>query len=72
MYTLLFDHHLIKIFDQSNVRAEVYMNWGPEGQQSGKGQDNDRTNLLEAILVVMGKGTMQTSTVPKPNWHGNS
>ena len=54
MYTLLFDQGLISIFDATGERADVYRHWGPEQQQSGKGQDNARTNLLEAILTVMG------------------
>ena len=45
---------LLRVFDQTGERAVVYQNWGPEGQRSSKGQDNDRTNLLESILNVMG------------------
>jgi len=59
MYTLLFDHGLISIFDQTGERADVYRYWGPEGQKSGKGPDNARTNLLEAILTVMGNEKSQ-------------
>lgn len=55
MHTLLFDHGLIHIFDRTSVRAEVYSFWGGPVQRSGKGPDNDRTNLLESILVVMGE-----------------
>ena len=54
MYSLLFDHDLIRIFDTTGVREAVYRNWGSDRQRSGKGQDNARTNLLEAILTVMG------------------
>ena len=53
MYALLYHHGLIDIFDQTGERAEVYRYWGPERQHSGEGQDNARTNLLEAILGVM-------------------
>ena len=53
MYALLFEYGLIKLFDQTGQRAEVYRNWGSEHQSSGKGPDNARTNLLEAILGVM-------------------
>jgi hypothetical protein len=62
MYALLFEHEafglgarsLLEVFDQEGDRAEVYKYWGPEGQKSGTGQDNDRTNLLESILANMG------------------
>ena len=53
MYALLYHRGLIDIFDQTRERAEVYSYWGPERQHSGAGQDNARTNLLEAILGVM-------------------
>ena len=45
---------LTRIFDQSGYRFDVYRYWGPGQQKSGRGQDNDRTNLLESILGVMG------------------
>ena len=54
MYALLFEYDLINIFDQTGERASVYSYWGSEFQKSGKGPDNDRTNLLEAILGCMG------------------
>ena len=55
MYQLLFEHGSMRIFDKTGERAEVYRYWGPERQRSGTGQDTDRTNLLDAILSVMGK-----------------
>ena len=54
MYALLFQCGLIRIFDQTGERAVVLWNWGSAKQRSGKGQDNDRTNLLESILSEMG------------------
>ena len=60
MYFMMFkssedaDDSILRIFDQTGCRAEVYRHWGPENQRSGKGQDNDRTNLLESILAHMG------------------
>ena len=60
MYFMMFkcgeevDDSILRIFDQTGCRADVYRHWGPEIQRSGKGQDNDRTNLLEAILAHMG------------------
>jgi hypothetical protein len=57
MYALMFELHeedcILRLFNQSGQRAGVYQNWGPERQRSGAGQDNARTNLLEAILNVM-------------------
>lgn len=58
MYALMFEcdpkDSLLRILDQTGERAQVYRYWGPEGQHSGQGQDNDRTNLLESMLNVMG------------------
>ena len=60
MYFMMFkcggdvDDSILRIFDQTGCRADVYRHCGPEIQRSGKGQDNDRTNLLEAILAHMG------------------
>lgn len=54
MYALLFEYGLLRIFDQTGQRASVYLYWGPERQRSSRGQDNDRTNVLESILSVMG------------------
>ena len=45
---------ILRIFDQTECRAAVYKYWGAENQRSGKGPDNSRTNLLEAILSLMG------------------
>ena len=45
---------ILRIFDQTECRAAVYEYWGAENQRSGKGPDNSRTNLLEAILAYMG------------------
>ena len=45
---------ILRIFDQSGCRAAVYKDWGKEYQRSSKGKDNSRTNLLEAILSLMG------------------
>ena len=50
MFTCEDEDSILRIFDQTNERADVYAYWGAEGQKSGRGSDNDRTNLLEAIL----------------------
>ena len=55
IYALLFFHGLIYLFDQTGMRRTYYAEWGSQQQQSGKGQDNARTNLLESILVEMEK-----------------
>ena len=60
MHVLLFHFHLRGIFDVTGQRAAVYSYWGSEYQRSGKGPDNDRTNLLEAILAVMGSEGIRT------------
>jgi hypothetical protein len=58
MYAMLFEVgpelSLLRILDQTGLRWHVYRYWGAEGQTSGKGPDNDRTNLLESMLSLMG------------------
>ena len=58
MYAMLFacnqEKSLLGIFDETKERRHVYQHWGEEGQRSGTGPDNTRTNLLESILNNMG------------------
>ena len=58
MYGMCFAYNpeesLLGIFDKTKERRNVYQHWGEEGQRSGTGPDNTRTNLLESILNKMG------------------
>ena len=58
MYAMFFaysqEESLLDIFDKTKERRHVYQHWGEEGQRSGTGPDNTRTNLLESILNNMG------------------
>ena len=58
MYAMFFAYShkesLLDIFDNSKERRRIYQHWGEEGQRSGTGPDNTRTNLLESILNNMG------------------
>ena len=58
MYAMFFaysqEESLLDIFDETKERRHVYQHWGEEGQRSGTGPDNTRTNLLESILNNMG------------------
>ena len=58
MYAMFFacnqEESLLCIFDETKERRHVYQHWGEEGQRSGTGPDNTRTNLLESILNNMG------------------
>ena len=60
MFTCEDEDSILTIFDKTNERADVYAYWGAEGQKSGRGSDNDRTNLLEAILGQMGSDGKST------------
>ena len=46
---------ILPLLDGHGGRAAVLQEWGQEHQRSGVGQDNYRTNLLEALLQCMGR-----------------